>query len=248
MSEENATPAASASPSSDALTNARHEKCPHCGNTTLIEPSQALLFRCGVCGKARVPVELEGFKRSDEEIPILARASANHTAALAWVAGSAVLGAFALIGLGALGLVMSALNPGLVPMLFGLLICLLPAGLAGYGLRRAAQLRALVEPALEDGWLRVTREVTEAKGSISDVQLAKILRVDRTRAEQLLAQLSATSTIRHRIEEPAPLTFEAPKLRVKDTEADAERDESDLEALEASEKKTEKKNASEQDA
>jgi hypothetical protein len=155
-----------------------------------------------------------------------------------------VLAAFSLVGLGSLALVLSALNPGLVPLLFGLLIALLPAALAAHGFRRAAQLRARVAPSLEEAWLRVTREISDAEGSLSDIRLAKILQVDRERAAQLLAQLAATSEVRHRLDE-APLTFESPRLRVEppsantpaqDAGKDAE-DERDLEALEAAEKK-----------
>lgn len=258
MSKENDSPAEATSSAPDKLATERYEKCPHCGNSTLIEPSKALVFRCGVCGKARVPVELSGFKRSEEEIPLLARASASHTASLAWSAGSAVLGGFSLISLAALGLVLSALNPGMVPLLFGLLIALLPGGLAAYGVRRAAQLKTQVAPALEEGWLRVAREVVDAEGAVTDAQLAKILHVDRERAEQLLTQLSATSAIRHRLEDPAPLSFESPKLRVEvpstkevQKEApstkeevqkkDTDRDEQDLAALEASEEQAARK-------
>jgi hypothetical protein len=227
---------------------ARYEICPHCGNSTILEPSAVLGVRCGICGKARVPVDLPGFERSNAEVPALARASASHTAALAWTAGSAVLALFSAIGLAALGLVYSALNPGFIPLLFGILIALLPGGFAGYGLRRAAQLRTRIAPALEEGWLQVVREIADAEGSISDVRLAKILDVDRERAEQLLAQLAATSSLRHRLD-PAPLAFESPKLRVdadakatgadasKADEAQADADERDLEALEAAEKK-----------
>ncbi len=244
MSEENPPPSPAPLVPAPQPAAARYEICPHCGNSTLIEPSAALGFRCGVCGKARIPVDLPGFKRSDAEVPALARASASHTAALAWTAGSAVLAAFSLVGLGSLALVLSALNPGLVPLLFGLLIALLPAALAAHGFRRAAQLRARVAPSLEEAWLRVTREISDAEGSLSDIRLAKILQVDRERAAQLLAQLAATSEVRHRLDE-APLTFESPRLRVEppsantpaqDAGKDAE-DERDLEALEAAEKK-----------
>jgi ribosomal protein S27AE len=226
------TPPAPSNPAAPLEVTSSQERCPHCGNRTLIEPSDALRFRCGVCGKARIPVDLPGLKRSDAEVPALARASASHTAALAWTAGSAVLGGFSLFSLAALALVYSALNPGLVPILFALLIALMPAGIAAHGVRRASALRARVAPAIEDAWLQVAREVIEAEGKISDVQLAKILRIDRERAEQLLAQLAATSSVRHRIEDPAPLTFEATRVRVED---EAARDAQDLEAAEAAE-------------
>ena len=233
MSEENPPP--KPTPTAALQAPARHEPCPHCGNDTLLEPSEALGYRCGVCGKARVPVDLPNFRRSNAEIPLLARASASHTAALAWTAGSAVLAGFSVFSLASLGLVLTALNPGTAPLLFGLLIALMPAGLAAHGFRRARRLRAQVKPAIEEGWLRVAREVVDAEGSINEVRLAEALRVDRERAEQLLVQLAATSPIRHRIEDQAPLSFESPRLRV-DPADPADADQQALEALEAAEK------------
>ncbi|MCS6899324.1 MAG: hypothetical protein RMJ98_06535 [Myxococcales bacterium] len=248
MSEENPPPSPTPLVPAPRPAAVRYETCPHCGNSTLLEPSPAFGFRCGVCGKARVPINLPGFERSNAEIPALARASACHTAALAWTTGSVVLGAFSLVGLGSLALVLTVLNPGLIPVLFGLLITLIPAGLAVHGFRRAARLRAQVAPALEEGWLRVVREISDAQGSISDVRLAEILQIDRERAAQLLAQLAATSEVRHRLDE-APLTFESPRLRVESPANEAPRDtenrmdkdaeeEHDLEAIEAAKEKS----------
>jgi len=190
------------------------EKCPHCGNTTLIEPSSTLVFQCGVCGKARVPMGLPDHERSNAELPSLARASSASTASLAWLAGSGVLAAFSAISLLTIGLVLSAMNPGTVPLLFGLLISLIPGGLAAYGFRRGARLRTQVQPALEEGWLRAAREVVEVKGTIDDAGLAKILQVTPERAESLLLQLAATSPVRHHIEDPSSLGFDAPRVRV----------------------------------
>lgn len=221
---------------------ANYEKCPHCGNTTLIEPSSSLRFQCGICGKARVPVDLPDFERSDGEIPALARASAHHTAAMAWTAGSTVLGAFSAVSLAVLGLVLSALNPGAMMLAVGLIFSLLPAGLAVHGVRRAKALRSQVGPALDEGWLSVTREVLESQGTIDDKKLAKTLRVAPELAEHLLAQLSAGGVARHRLDDPEKLSFEAPRVRVADEgDHEAERDQEDLEAAEALEQASKKK-------
>jgi hypothetical protein len=198
-----------------------YEKCPHCGNATLIEPSKTLVFRCGICGKARVPLDRPGLVRSGAEVPALARASAAHLAATAWRAGAAVLGIFSAIGLLSLFLVTTALNPGAVALSFGVLIALLPAGLAAYGLQRSKQQAALVQPALDEGWQSVAREVIDQAGTLSDVELAKAMRVSRERAEQLLVQLASTSPVRHQLE-AAPLTFESPRARVASGQGEGE--------------------------
>ncbi|RYE91548.1 MAG: hypothetical protein EOO75_08655 [Myxococcales bacterium] len=192
-----------------------YEKCPHCGNATLVEPSKSLIYRCGICGKARVPLDRPGLVRSGAEVPALARASAAHMAATAWRAGAAFLALFSAVGLLSLFLVTTALNPGAVALTFGLLIALLPAGLAAYGFQRSKKQAALVEPALDEGWRSVAREVIDQAGTLSDVELARALRVDRDRAEKLLVQLASTSPVRHQLEAD-PLTFESPRARVAD--------------------------------
>lgn len=243
MSDETNQPQAAPLVPASRSAEARYEQCPHCGNQTLIEPSAGLIFRCGICGKARVPLDLPGYERTDGEVPALQRASMAHLAAQGWGAGGVVLLAFAGVGLLALGLVLTALNPGLVPLLFGVLIALLPAGLGAYGLKRAGQLKAQIGPALDEAWLSVAREVIEAQGTMDDARLAKILKVSRERAEQLLVQLSSTTPVRHRLDSADPLTFEAPRVRVPSAEAaagDDEADDDELAEAEAEEKRRKK--------
>lgn len=171
-----------------------HSKCPHCGSIGIIEPSDALLFRCGICGKARVPVDRPGqpeLAREQSEVPALVRASAAYNASLAWGAGSAVAAGFSLLSLLALALTLSATSPGLFAGLFGLVIALMPALLAVHGVRQVRRLRPQIEPALEEAWVTAAREVVEAVGSVDERQLAKMLRVTPERAEHLLVNLSA---------------------------------------------------------
>ncbi len=196
-------------PSPPQPAEAHYERCPHCGNSTLVEPSKSLVYKCSVCGKARVPLDRPGYKRSNDEVPALARATAAHTAATAWRAGSIFLVVFAAFGFLSLGLVLTALTLTGVEMFSGALIALLPALLAGYGFMRSSKVAREVAPALDEGWQSVAREVIEQSGTLSDVELAKVLRIDRAHAERLLVQLAATTPVRHRLDE-APLTFESP--------------------------------------
>lgn len=175
--------------------NPRFEKCPHCGSLTLIEPSSALRFRCGVCGKARVPADLEGFSPSAAATPALARASAAYQASLAWRTGSIFLAAFSLFSLAVIALVQSVADPPTAAALVGFLLAVIPMGISGYGFRRASLNRSRVTPALDEAWSQVGGEVAAALGSVTPAEFGQPLRLAAPEAEALLAQLSAQGKV-----------------------------------------------------
>jgi ribosomal protein S27AE len=195
-----ATPALPIVPGGDAA-QPRFEKCPHCGSLTLIEPSSALRFRCGVCGKARVPTDLAGFVPSDAATPALARASAAYQASLAWRTGSVFLAAFSLFSLAVMALVQSVADPPAAAALIGFLLAVIPMGIAGYSFRRAALNRSRVEPALDEAWTEVGGEVAAALGSATPAEFGKPLRLAAPEAEALLAQLSAQGKVSSSVDE-----------------------------------------------
>ncbi|MCC6649163.1 MAG: hypothetical protein IT374_26790 [Polyangiaceae bacterium] len=204
---------------------AAHERCPHCGTTAVLERSSSLRFVCGVCGKARVPIDDPKLERSFDERDALARATTARNAARVWMAISATSGAFSIVSLMFLALAVAFASPPLLASLLALLAAVTPLAFALWGRGRARAHEAAVGPALEEGWAAAAREIVEERGDVSADELARLLRVDGAWAERVHASLGAQHGVRARVrEEDAALSFEADakKLRVKSAVGDAE--------------------------
>lgn len=206
---------------------AQHESCPHCDNIAVIERSDTLKFVCGVCGKARVPIDDPAVERRFDEKDALARATTARNAARVWTAISATSGTFALISLMFWGLAVAFASPPLVATVVALIAALFPLGFAISGRMRVKRHADALAPALEEGWAAAARDLVQARGDVSADDLAKVMRVDGAWAERVHAALGAQTGVRARVrDEDAALSFEAdrPKVRVKSdaaTEEDA---------------------------
>lgn len=195
-----------------------HERCPHCGNVAVIERSTSLKFVCGVCGKARVPIDDPTLERRFGERDALARATTARNASRVWAAISATSGAFSIVSLLFLALAVAFASPPLLATIVAALAALTPLAFAIWGRGRAREHEAALAPALEEGWAAAASEVVEARGDVSAEALAKLLRVEGAWAERVHASLGAQPGVRARVrEDDAALSFEAdsPKLRVK---------------------------------
>lgn len=182
-----------------------HERCPHCGAVTFIERASSLRFVCGICGKARVPVDDPTIKRSEAGVEALARATAARNAALSWTVAGTVLGGFSVLSFIVLVTVLTFIAPGLIATLAAIAASATPMAFAVAGFLRATRKRAEIAPALEEGWAEVGGEVVRALHEqgrdVSIESISKLMRTNTDQAEHLLAQLSAKGLVRSRIDD-----------------------------------------------
>lgn len=218
----------------------KHERCPHCGAITFLERSSRLRYKCGVCGKARVPVDDPKIVRTHDEKESLVRASTARNAHAAWSAVGGVAGAVGAVSLALLLLVVLAFSPGFFLASFGFLGSLVPLALAAFAVTRARKRHAEIEPALLEAWQGVAADVVDARKEMTSAQLAKVLRTTPEHAETLLAYLLATGRavspitddgeVRYRSskapirvaefgEEPAPVAVKRPVVKVAESVA-----------------------------
>lgn len=198
-------------------------RCPHCRSVADVEPSGPLRFRCRVCGGPRVPLESREIVRSGREIPVLGQAKKAHLARAGWAVGAGVLGAFGLMALAATLLVI-AFGPGLFTSLGLLGASAVPFVLAALAWRKAKKKAQVREHLLDDAWGLVAADVLSHQGKeIEADDLAKLMRIDVARAEQVLAQLSLHDYVHARVTDDGDIAYSvAPeKLRVA-TDDDAE--------------------------
>jgi ribosomal protein S27AE len=233
LSDETDDPPALASPEPMAIpslgappapkTPGRHERCPHCGAITFLEKSTRLRYKCGVCGKARVPVDDPKIARSNAEKDALERASRarNAQAALSVVSGiAAALSAVSLVGVLILVL---ALSPGFFLSSFALVAALAPMLVAAFGVVRARRRHAEIEPALLEAWQSVAADVVDARKEVTAGELAKVLRTTSDHAEQLLAYLLATGAATSPMTDDGEVRYRSSKapIRVAEFEEDS---------------------------
>jgi hypothetical protein len=192
------------------------ERCPHCGVVTLIEPSGTLRYKCGVCGRARVPISDPTIERTYPEVDALRLASAARISSVAWRVAGFVALAFGLVGFAFLGLVLTLLSPGALATTLAFVATSTPVVFAAVALLRAKRKSGEVAGDLERGWELAAREVVEARGSLDAGSLAKLMRLPEADAERLLVRLSADSVVASRVGDDGSLAFDAvtPKVRV----------------------------------
>jgi hypothetical protein len=166
------------------------------------ERSALLVWRCGVCGGPVVPAE--GLtKRDGGELASLVGAQRARAIGVGWLGATLVFGSIASMAAG-LALLMGLGTPAVVLGALGLTGVVL-AVLSG---RRAARASAEARAKLEDAWAHVAEEVMRARvGEVTAKDLAKAMQTDETRAEKLLARLSAAGRARVEVREDADLAY-----------------------------------------
>jgi hypothetical protein len=179
--------------------------CPHCGAVSRAEQSALLVWRCAVCGGPVVPAEgLE--KRNGGELANLVGAQRARAVSVGWLGATLVFGSIASMAVG-LALLVGFAASATPAVVLGVL-ALAGVVLAVLSGRRAARANAEARAKLEDAWAHVAEEVMRARvGEVTAKDLAKAMQTDETRAEKLLARLSATGRARVEVREDADLAY-----------------------------------------
>ena len=184
-------------------------RCPHCGTVADIEESSSLRQRCRVCGGPRVAIDDAAVVRSGRERGALRRAKQEHARAVAWRVGAAVVGAFGLLSLLVMLLVLAFATPGALGSAIGIAVAVSPLLLALYGLRRGARAVASRDRELDAAWALAASDVMRDRGREIDArELARLMRLSEDQAEQLLARLSVEDFVRARVSDTGDLLYE----------------------------------------
>jgi hypothetical protein len=169
------------------------------------ERSALLVWRCAVCGGPVVPAE--GLQRRDGgELASLVGAQRARAIGIGWLGATLVLGSIASMAVGLALLV--GLGASATPAAVLGSLALAGIVLAVLSGRRAARANAEARTKLEDAWAHVADEVMRARvGEVTATDLAKAMQTDETRAEKLLARLSAAGRARVEVRDDADLAY-----------------------------------------
>jgi hypothetical protein len=202
-------------------------RCPHCDAVADVEPHNALIFRCLVCGGPRVALDVAGVTPSDRTRSALVNAGSEQTKHVMFsAAGLFLSGMGALALLIATAVVLSA-SPGLVPTLATYLAASVPLVAGLLALSRAATARNLRSEALRTAQISALGDVQSVTGLLDAKRVTELMRLSPERAELLLAEASVAALLndapvpapRLRIEMPAPTVAGTPtELEQKTTE------------------------------
>ncbi|MCE7890949.1 MAG: zinc ribbon domain-containing protein [Sorangiineae bacterium PRO1] len=189
-------------------------RCPHCRSVADVEPAEPLRFRCRVCGGPRIPVDSREIVRTGREVPVLAKAKKAHFARAAWAVAAGVVGGFGVLSL-LMTLLVVAFGPGLFTSLAMLGMSLLPFVVAALAWQRAKRHAKERDRLLDDAWSLVASDVLTHTGKELEADdLAKLMRIDVERAEQVLAHLSAEDFIHARVTDEGDIAYSS-RLRVE---------------------------------
>lgn len=194
-------------------------RCPHCRTIADIKPSASLRFACAVCGAPRVPIDDPDISRSGKEVRVLEQAKRAHMHATAARAGAYVTGAFGIVSLLTALLALAFITPGPIGAAGLAVAVMVPFVLALYAWRLARRAGSELETLLDQAWALSASDVLQAKGKdLEPSQLARILRVDETQAEELMARLDVNDFLRTRVTDEADRAATSPeRLRVSST-------------------------------
>lgn len=189
-------------------------RCPHCRSVADIEPAEPLRFRCRVCGGPRIPVDSREVVRTGREVPVLKQARKAHLARAAWAVTAGVVGGFGVLSM-LTTLLVVAFGPGLLTSLALLGGSLVPFVAAAWAWRKAKAKAKTREQLLDDAWSLVASDVLTHTGKELEADdLAKLMRIDVARAEQVLAHLSAQDFVHARVTDEGDIAYSS-KLRVE---------------------------------
>jgi UPF0716 family protein affecting phage T7 exclusion len=185
-------------------------------------------------------------ERSHAENSSLELARKAHARKTAWQMGSTVVAGFGGIALLVALAALAVVNPGFFLTTLALLMVAAPLVFSVFGFRKAKHAVQQRDEALDRAWMTVAHELIDAHdGKLSPRKLAKLMRIDESQAELLLAQVSVDDFVRARIEDAPEL-----KARVADddgAELAALEDETDAEAAQAPARERAKADADPQD-
>lgn len=200
-------------------------RCPHCESVAGTEPDGLLRQRCRVCGGPRVAVEDKSVVRSGREIKHLEDAQKERVRRAVLLAASGVVGGFGVLSMIVTILVLLVASPGLVGTLAMLGAVSIPLVVSALAWMRARSHRAKLDSALDRAWALAAEDVMLAKGKdLTAAELAKILRMEESEAEAVLAQLSASDVVQSQITAGGDVTYAAStRLRVEANERAEER-------------------------
>jgi len=189
-------------------------RCPLCQAVADVEPSRSLYYACRSCGSPRIPPT--GSPSSEAEVALLRTARSEQLRAGAFRAGAAFALASGGLSILVTLVVLMVTTPGDFAKVAALLASVIPFVLSFFAWRRAGDHARKLQASLQQAWLLAASRLVAAHGSTLDAKgLARLLRVDETRAELLLAEVS----VQHFIEQPSEL---AARVRVTELADPAE--------------------------
>jgi ribosomal protein S27AE len=189
-------------------------KCPHCGNTALLQNSRELRRVCGVCGGPRIELLEEGFELSGDENRPLETARMAQKSRAAWRAGGAVAGVLG--GIGLLGSAIAGLVAGFTAGAVATVVSLPFVLLAITAATRSGKRSKEVAVSFNEAWRIAARDVVLGKeGGMTAQELSRVLPLSASDAEQLLTELTVDNTVTSQITADGQLNFApSPRLRI----------------------------------
>jgi hypothetical protein len=167
------------------------DRCPHCGNSTGLEITAALRYRCRICGGPRVPIAAEHRARTNREADQLGQAKRAHRAQ--WLYAALAVASFIVGGVSFIATFLTLLAVSSVATAWSTLLLLpgLTLIVALWARRRSTKAAERRGEALDAAWASVLHELLAIQSDeMTSAQLADQLLTDEPHVDHLLARLS----------------------------------------------------------
>lgn len=198
------------------------DRCPLCGGDAGVQPSDDG-FSCLLCGGPRIVVDAK-IARSGRERPHLERARGLQKSRATWGVLAGVAGAAGAVSLVVSGLAAAFFHLGDTGGELAAAFTLGPLLFSAFGFSKVRAASRSVAAAMSDAEVAVAEDLARARGTpLEGPELARVLHVTPTRAEELSASLQVESFL------AAPEAAPAPRMRVDAGDAPADAD-GDVEA------------------
>jgi hypothetical protein len=165
------------------------EPCPHCGSNADVRPSAEVRFKCQMCGKARIPVDVRLGASSKKATALLKASQSSRFARIVWGLGSAALGFATFFGLLLYLGIVGFFDMGVLGHSTALVFTLVPALAAVLAFSFSQKAKRSSQLKLDEAWQIAAARVVQRLGGRADAsQLAQALSIDPELATQLLAE------------------------------------------------------------
>lgn len=190
--------------------NTEASRCPHCGNLAKTEPAGWARYRCMICGGPRIPGRSAEAGSADNEAAPLFQAKRRHRAFLGYRALATVVGGSGLLIVSLTLLILLLASASLATSLLWLAFASIPVVAGAWAWRRGTLARKARNEALDDAWVAAAyATLGEHGGELSAQALGKVLGVEESYADRLLAELSVDDEVVSRVSDDGEVLYRA---------------------------------------
>ncbi|MET0591569.1 MAG: zinc ribbon domain-containing protein [Polyangiaceae bacterium] len=185
-----------------------HQRCVHCRAIVDVDTVPEARFACRLCGGVRIPIDDATVVRSAAQIELLKKATVARSATTVWSVVAAAVGAFGVVTVLVLTLVLSFADPPTPAAVMAGVAACIPFAFAALAFAKSRKHRAEIGQSVEAAWMAAAADIARARGGQIDARtFAKLTRASESAADQILGRMSSQGLFASSVTEDGGLKY-----------------------------------------